>query len=135
MGGRPRPGLLRQLHFLGTNPPPDFGSAIAIAGSGERLAAVLGGLYAWYRRTRRMSENVRRDRASLPALDALLADSVNARMAALAVALAPEGGARRAFVALALGFWTWHRLDAEGLTDDQAAAVMVSALRCVTTPG
>jgi AcrR family transcriptional regulator len=118
-----------QGHFLGANPPPDLGSALALADPGERLAAVLTGHYGWYRRTRRMSENVRRDRAGMPALDALLVESVDARMTGLADALAPGGGPRRALVALALDFWTWHRLDAEGLDDDQAAALMAAAVR------
>ena len=116
-----------QGHFLRAHPPPDLAAALGHPDPAERLPGVLGGLYPWYRRTRRMSENVRRDRASLPALDALLVESVDGRMAGLAAALAPEGGARRALVAVALDFWTWRRLDAEGLADDQAARLMAAA--------
>ena len=60
-----------QRHFLAENPPPDPTEALAIADAGERLDAVLRPLYRWYRRTERMSANVRRDRAIVPALDAL----------------------------------------------------------------
>ena len=123
-----------QGHFLGANPPPDLGPALGVADARERLTAVLGDLYGWYRRTRRMSANVRRDRAALPALDALLAESVNARMAGLAAALAPGGGPERALVAVALDFWTWHRLDAEGLSDDEAARLMAAAVSSATPP-
>jgi hypothetical protein len=81
-----------------------------------------------------MSANVRRDRASLPALDELLSESVDARMAALAGALAPGGGPERALVAVALDFWTWHRLDAEGLSDEEAARLMADAVRRAAPP-
>jgi hypothetical protein len=64
----------------------------------------------------------------MPALDALLRESVDGRMAALADALAPEGGDRRALAAVAVDFWTWHRLAGEGLADDAAAALMARAV-------
>ncbi|HET6690803.1 MAG TPA: helix-turn-helix domain-containing protein [Miltoncostaeaceae bacterium] len=122
--------LLRacQAHFLAENPPPDPVPPFALSDPRERLEAVLGLRYAWYRRTRGTSGNVRRDRAGMPELDALLRESVDARMAALADALAPEGGERRALVALALDFWTWSRLTDEGLADDAAAALMAGAV-------
>lgn len=44
-------------------------------------------------------------------------------MAALAKAL---GGGP--LIALALDFWTWRRLVAEGLEDDEAAALMARAV-------
>lgn len=117
-----------QGHFLAENPPPDLGPALATTGAEARATAVLTALFAWYRRTRRMSANVRRDRAGMPALDALLRTSVDARMAALADALAPGGGPARALAAVAVDFWTWHRLDAEGLDDAGAAALMARAV-------
>jgi AcrR family transcriptional regulator len=117
-----------QGHFLSAHPPPDLGAALAAPSAPERIAGVLRVLYPWYRRTRGMSENVRRDRGGMPALDAALVESVDARMDALAGALAPEGGERRALVALALDFWTWRRLDAEGLGDAQAAELMARAV-------
>ena len=116
-----------QGHFLQANPPPDLGPALGLADPQERLAEVLRRLYAWYRRTRPMSENLRRDRAGMPALDALLAESIDARMAGLRDALAPGLGPShdvRAAVAVALDFWTWRRLADEGLADDRAAALM-----------
>ena len=125
-----------QGHFLQENPPPDYGPALGLADPRERLSEVLRLLYAWYRRTRRTSENVRRDRAGMPALDALLAESVDARMAGLRNALAAGiGGGEvpshdvRAALALALDFWTWRRLADEGLDDDRAAALMTRMVR------
>lgn len=120
--------LACQGHFLATNPPPDLGPALALADPRTRVAAALTALYGWYRRTRRMSANVRRDRAGMPALDALLETSVDARMAALADALAPGGGPARALAAVAVDFWTWHRLDAEGLDATAAASLMAGAI-------
>src|SRR5438046_108241 len=54
-----------QRHHLAENPPPDPSAALAIADPGERLEAVLTGLYAWYRRTEPMLANVQRDRLLL----------------------------------------------------------------------
>jgi hypothetical protein len=71
-----------------------------------------------------MAENVRRDRALVPELDALMRDTGDVRMAELGDAL---GGGP--LVALALDFWTWRRLAAEGLSDADAASVMARAAR------
>jgi AcrR family transcriptional regulator len=101
-----------QGHWLELHPLPQLDPA-------EGVEAMLRSLYAWYRETARMAENVRRDRAGLPALDALMRDTADARMSALAGAL---GGGP--LIALALDFWTWRRLSAEGLEDDEAAALM-----------
>jgi AcrR family transcriptional regulator len=101
-----------QRHWFEQHPPPALDPA-------EGLEAVLGSLYAWYRETARMAENVRRDRALVPELDAVMRETGDARMAELAGAL--NGGP---MVALALDFWTWRRLAAEGLGDGEAAALM-----------
>jgi AcrR family transcriptional regulator len=124
-----------QAHFLAEHPPPDLVPPFALSDPQERLGAVLRLLYAWYRRTEGMSANVRRDRAAVPALDALLRDSVDGRMAALADALAPEGGDRRALAAVAIDFWTWRRLAGEGLADDAAAALMARTVVAAGAPG
>jgi hypothetical protein len=93
-------------------------------------------LYRWYRRTERMSANVRRDREIVPALDSLMARTTDARAAQLADALAAgfvEGGRPRrelhAVIALALDFWTWRRFAREGLSDAAAACLMAKAVR------
>ena len=105
-----------QSHWLELHPLPAFDPS---AGA----EAVLRSLYAWYRQTARMAENVRRDRASVPGLDALMNDTADAQTAALAKAL---GGGPLA--ALALEFWTWRRLAAEGLGDEDAAALMARVI-------
>jgi AcrR family transcriptional regulator len=108
-----------QGHWLELHPLPTFDPS-------KGAEAVLRSLYAWYRETARMAENVRRDRRAVPALDALMADTADAQLAALGEAL---GGGP--LVALALDFWTWRRLAAEGLEDDQAASLMARAARIV----
>jgi len=126
-----------QRHFLSENPPPDPEPAFRIADPGERLEVVLRELYRWYRRNERISANVRRDRELVPALDALLADTGDAKTAELARALAAGFGNRgrpprravRAAVSLALDFWTWRRLAREGLDDSPAARLMADAVR------
>jgi AcrR family transcriptional regulator len=123
-----------QRHFVTENPPPDVSRALAVEDPGERLETVLRDLYGWYRRTERMSTNVRRDRELLPALDALFADTGDVAAARLADTLALGFGRRRAIraaVALALDFWTWRRLTREGLSDRAAARVMTEAVRAV----
>jgi AcrR family transcriptional regulator len=106
-----------QGHWFEQHPPPALDPA-------EGLEAVLGSLYRWYRQTARMAENVRRDRTLVPELDVLMRDTGDARMAELAEAL---GGGP--MVALALDFWTWRRLAAEGLSDAEAASLMAGAAR------
>jgi len=105
-----------QGHWMKLHPLP-------LLDPSEGAEAVLRSLYTWYRETERMAENVRRDRASLPALDALMRDTADARMSALAKAL---GGGP--LIALALDFWTWRRLTAEGLDDDEAAELMAGVI-------
>jgi AcrR family transcriptional regulator len=104
-----------QGHWFEQHPPPPLDPA-------DGVEAVLIRLYGWYRETARMAENVRRDRALIPELDALMRETGDARMAELACAL---GGGP--MVALALDFWTWRRLAGEGLSDVEAAALMARA--------
>jgi len=106
-----------QGHWFERHPPPALDPA-------DGLETVLLSLYAWYRDTARMAENVRRDRALVPELDALMRETGDARMAGLAEAL---GGGP--MVALALDFWTWRRLAAEGLPDERSASLMSRAAR------
>jgi AcrR family transcriptional regulator len=120
-----------QGEFLSRHPPPDLGPALALEDPGERVRAALRVLYEVHRARAPMTAKVLRDRSALPALDALMTRTGDAQLATLADALAAGFGARgkravrlRAAVALALDFWTWQRLDREGLADAQAAELM-----------
>jgi AcrR family transcriptional regulator len=117
-------------HWLGEHPLPDLETALALGDPAERLQAVLTLLYGWYRDGAPMHRRVMGERAAVPALDAWLAESRDPLLAALATRLA-DGFDRpdaRALTALALDFWTWQRLDGEGLDDVAAAALMAGAV-------
>ena len=123
-------------HWMAKNPPPDQSAAFAIIDPAERLRAVLTPLYAWYRKSARAHENLQRDRLVMPALDAVMKIHMDRQFADLADALVagfspapPTAKVLRAAVALALDFWTWRRLAAEGMSDDDAAALMVGAVK------
>jgi AcrR family transcriptional regulator len=123
-------------HWLTENPLPDPTAALGIKHPGQRLLAVLGPLYAWYRKTARMNENLYRDRLVLPALDAIMRmrrdEPFDDLLAALVAGFRPPQGPAtglRAAIALALDFWTWRRLSGEGMADGEAAALMVGAVK------
>lgn len=130
-----------QGHWLTEHPPPDPGPALTLDNPEDRVRAALVALYRWYRATEPMAGLVRRDRGLVPALDSLLSQSMDVRMADLSRALAagfvrsgPSAKRTRAAVALAVDFWTWHRLCREGLSDDDAAEVMTRAVAAAGTP-
>jgi AcrR family transcriptional regulator len=113
-------------HYLTQHPRPDLAPALAIEDPAERLRAVLTALYGWYREAEPMQRRVHGERATVPELDAWLARSSDVALGQLADTLAD--GFDRALVALALDFWTWQRLDREGLGDAAAAALMTAAV-------
>jgi AcrR family transcriptional regulator len=124
-----------QHHFLAEHPLPDLAASLAIEDAAERLRAVLRALYSSYREREPMTAKVLRDREAVPALDALLAATMDAQLAGLADALAGAGGREaRALVALALGFWTWDRLAREGLSDEEAADLMAEVVAGARRP-
>jgi AcrR family transcriptional regulator len=122
-------------HSMSKNPPPDPSAALTIEDPAERIRAVLAPLYSWYRKSARGQENLQRDRLVMPALDAVMRIRMDRQFADLADALAAgftpaarSAKGLRAAVALALDFWTWRRLAGEGMSDDDAAALMVGAV-------
>jgi AcrR family transcriptional regulator len=118
-------------HFLSEHPRPDLEPALMLEDPPERLRAVLTSLYGWYRETRPMQERVFGERATVPELDAWVGRSTDPLLADLAGHLSAgfERPDARALVALALDFWTWQRLDREGLDDAAAAALMTGIVR------
>jgi AcrR family transcriptional regulator len=118
-------------HWAAANPPPDLESWSAIGSPDERLGVALGELYAFYRRTQPMLENVFRDESTVPlvrehlaALRGYLVAARNALMAGRRL----RGSARRqtqAALGHAIAFSTWKSLvQDEGLDDTEAAALM-----------
>ena len=119
-----------QTHWMELHPLPDFAAILGADDSVERLRGILLGYYRWYRATEPMAEKIQRDRGAIPALEALMQRTADARADQLADALAAGlgGGAdRRALIRLALDFWTWRRLSREGLDDETAANLMTTA--------
>jgi AcrR family transcriptional regulator len=117
-------------HFRAEHPQPDFEPALALEDPAERLRAVLTALYGWYRDTAPMQRRVFGERATVPALDAWIARSSDPALAQLASRLAAgfDRPDAQVLVAVALDFWTWQRLDREGLDDTAAAALMAGAV-------
>ena len=121
--------------WIEANPQPDMSDALALQDPGERVRAVLGRLYPWYRGTEAMGANIRRDRLLLPALDARVSQTADAAEAALRGALMAgfkmrgrRAARMEALVTVALDFWTWHRLKEQGLDDEEAAELMADAV-------
>jgi AcrR family transcriptional regulator len=122
-------------HYLEQHPPPDPAPLLGLEDPAERVRAVLTAFYAWYRDNERMQLRVHGERATVPELDRFMARTADASLEQLAGALTTGFGVRgkragrlNALIALALGFWTWHRLNGQGLSDDEAADLMADAV-------
>jgi AcrR family transcriptional regulator len=124
-------------HWMAVHPLPDLAPAFALEDPAERLRAVLAPLYAWYRTTAPMQERLLGERASVPELDAWLEQSADPMLGAIAAALAAgfDRPGTQALVALALDFWSWRRLDREGLDDAAAAELMTGVVTAHTQRG
>ena len=124
-------------HWLVAHPQPDLASALALDDPADRLRAVLTPLYGWYRETARMQRRVHGERATVPELDAWMAESTDRMLADLEAHLSAafDGSHAPALVALALDFWTWERLDGQGLDDPAAAELMTSVVSRCAGPG
>jgi len=121
--------------WLAANPRPDLARWAHIADPMERLRAALDELYAYNRSTEPMRANLLRDIDVLP-------ESIRVGIVAFpsaAVDVLDRGWPRRsgmrlrrAAIAHAVAFETWRSLARSGLTDDEAADLMV---RLVTSIG
>jgi AcrR family transcriptional regulator len=115
-------------HWRASNPTPDLGRWAAIEDPDERLRAALGELYAHYRRTEGMRENLLRDQGTMPTLRRALGgyrDYLEAARDALMAGRRVRGHARRrvqAAIGHALAFPTWRSLAREQELDDSEAA-------------
>lgn len=114
-------------HWQARNPVPDPAAWAAIADPDERLSHALESLFAYYRRTRPMIENLLRDESTVPSVAArfaafrgYLADATDVLLAGRRPA--PEVAAA---VGHAVAFGTWRSLTVEqGLTDAAAARLL-----------
>ncbi len=118
-------------HWMAANPVPDLASWAAVGNADDRLRLALGELYAFYRSTPGMLENLHRDE-SLSATVAQLFGGfhgyLDAARATLMARRRVRGRARKrvgAAIGHAVAFTTWRSLAIEqGLDDDEAAELM-----------
>lgn len=117
-------------HWMERHPLPDLAPLLAIEDPGERLRDALTALYGWYRENAPMQRRILGERPAVPELEAWMAQSTDPVLAELASSLSAgfDGADARTLVALALDFWTWQRLDREGLDDAAAAALMTGVV-------
>jgi AcrR family transcriptional regulator len=121
-------------HWSAANPPPDLGAWTGIANPDERLSVALGELYAFYRRTESMLENLFRDEMTVPLVQERFAAFRNYFAAAGDALMAGRklrGGARRrtqAALGHAIAFSTWKSLVKEQGLSDADAALLLDAL-------
>jgi AcrR family transcriptional regulator len=117
-------------HWSSANPPPELGAFSAIDNPDVRLSVALGELYAFYRRTEPMLENLFRDELTVPLIQERFAAFRGYFAAARDVLMAGRtvrGAARRrtqAAIGHAIAFSTWKSLvGEEGLSDVEAATL------------
>ncbi|MDX6698096.1 MAG: hypothetical protein QOE65_1493 [Solirubrobacteraceae bacterium] len=129
------PSLLAacSAHFVSRNPYPDPGAWAAVADPDQRLHTALRELYGHYGRVAQMMENLLRDAATEPVVQAQLAGFRGYLEACTQVLMAgrrSRGRARRrveAAVGHALAFPTWRSLVREqGLSESDAVRLMAA---------
>jgi AcrR family transcriptional regulator len=118
-------------HWRAANPVPELARWQAIAEPDERLRCGLEELYAHYRRTERMRENLVRDEKTMPTVQRTFAAFrvyLNGAADVLMRGRPLRGRAAkrvRAAIGHALAFTTWQSLArGQGLDDEQAADLM-----------
>lgn len=119
------------------HPLPDPSSWAALEDPVTRLRAALGELYAYFRDGAPMLEQVLRDEVEVPELAEVMApwwEYMKEVAGGLAAGWGVEASRQRilrAAVGHALRFRTWQSLDDEGLSDRDAAELMVRLVKCV----
>jgi AcrR family transcriptional regulator len=120
-------------HWAAANPPPDLATWSAIENPGERLLVALGELYAFYRRTAPMLDNLFRDETTVPLVQerfAAFRGYFETARDTLMKGRSQRGATRRrtqAAIGHALSFSTWKSLAQEQQLDDSDAATLARA--------
>jgi AcrR family transcriptional regulator len=118
-------------HWAAANPPPDLVAWSMVDDPDERLTVALGELYAFYRRTEAMLENLFRDEVTVPIVGerfAVFRAYFASARDTLMTGRKLRGSAKlrtRALLGHAIAFSTWKSLVLEqGLDDDSAVELM-----------
>jgi AcrR family transcriptional regulator len=115
-------------HWVERNPSPDIDAWAAIEDPDERLRTALEELYAYYRSSRQMLENMLRDEGTVPTVKKIFGGFHEYQGAMRQVLLRGRGNAPKrvqAAIGHALSFPTWRSLAIEqGLDDAKAADLM-----------
>ena len=126
-------------HWEAANPVPDMTAWQSIEDPDNRLRTALEELYAYYRRTEPMMDNLHRDELTVPLVAERFAGYHGYVAAARDLMMSGRSlrGRRRdqarAAVGHALAYTTWKSLTSEqGLTDDQAVALMCALVEGAT---
>ncbi len=118
-------------HWMAANPLPDITRWVPLDDEDRRLRKALQELYAYYRGTERMMDNVLRDEAMMPLLTQMLGGYRQYLAAAQAMLMQgrnlrePVRRHVHAAIGHALAFHTWRSLAVEhGLEDTEIATLM-----------
>ena len=129
-------------HYVAQHPRPDPAPWGEIADPKARLRTGLAEVYAYHRRTERMTDRASRDLADAPVLREVLAPefAYGAGVRDALVAAWPVSEGRRALVVAAVGhavaFSTWRSLVRDqGLDETQAIVAMVAMVRGLAADG
>jgi len=118
-------------HWRATNPPPDLDAWVTIENPDKRMRTALEELYAFYRRTQAMLDNLHRDEAIVPTVQRTFSAFRGYLAAARDVLMRGRGRAPRrvrATVGHALAYPTWRSLAVEQELDDRQAAELMCRL-------
>jgi AcrR family transcriptional regulator len=121
-------------HWVAANPRPDLDRWAAIEDPDERLRTSLEELYAYYRRTEGMLDNLLRDESTVPTVKRQFRgfhDYLTAARDTLLAGRRARGRARQrvqAAIGHAVAFTTWRSLASEQELDDGQAADLMCRL-------
>ena len=112
------------------NPSPDPAQWATIPDPYQRLATALPALYGWYRSSEAMRANLLRDLAVLPAAIRTGIESYPRTVAeVLDTGWPRRSRLRRAAIGHGVAFQTWQSLAHQGLTDSEAAQLIIGLIK------
>jgi AcrR family transcriptional regulator len=117
------------------NPAPDPAQWASISDPYDRLATALIALYDWYRSCEAMRANLLRDLAVLPpAIGKNIESYPRTVTDVLDTGWPHRSRLRRAAIGHAVAFETWRSLAHEGLTDTEAAQLIIGLISTADQP-